>query len=273
MYLAARSQQKATQTIQSLKSRYPDSKGEAIFLSLDLSDLTTIKTSAEEFLRQEERLDVLWNNAGVMLPPEGSKTKQGYELQIGTNCLAPFLFTQLLTPLLVQTAKSAPPSSVRVVWVSSSAPERFAPRGGIEMSNLQYKVEKGGWEKYGISKSGNIFHAKEYAKRQRDSGVVSVTLDPGNLKTDLYAHVPWWQKIVINLVLKQPIYGAYTELYAGLSPDVTIEKTGSWIEPWGHIKTLNRKDIEDACKRKSEGGTGIAEEFWSWTEEQVRPYA
>lgn len=273
IYLAARSEQKATAMIQSLKSQYPSSTGKAIFLSLDLNDLTTIKTSAQQFLQQEKRLDVLWNNAGVMVPPQGSKTKQGYELQLGTNCLAPFLFTQLLTPILAETAKFATPGSVRVVWVSSSAVERFSPKNGIDMNNLQYKVDKGAWEKYGTSKSGNVFHAKEYARRQRNAGIVSLALDPGNLKTDLYQHVPWWQKPIINLILKEPIYGAYTELYAGLSSDVTMEKTGAWIEPWGHIKAHNRKDIEDACMRKNEGGTGIAEAFWKWTEEQVRSFA
>lgn len=192
VWLAARSEQKAIELIQSLQSRYPSSKGEAMFLSLELSDLTTIKASAERFLKQEKRLDVSWSNAGVIVPPQGSKTKQGYELQIGTNCLAPFLFTQLLTPILAETAETSAPGSVRVVWVSSSAPERFAPQGGVEMDNLQYKVEKGPWEKYGISKSGNIFHAKEYAQRQYDTGIVSVALDPGNLKTELYNHVSWW---------------------------------------------------------------------------------
>jgi retinol dehydrogenase 12 len=88
-----------------------------VFLRLDLDDLTTIKKSAEEFLAKETRLDVLWNNAGVMIPPQGSKTKQGYELQLGTNNVAPFLFTKFLTPLLVETAKSATKGSVRVLWV------------------------------------------------------------------------------------------------------------------------------------------------------------
>lgn len=155
---------------------------------------------------------------------------QGYELQLGTNCVGPFLFTQLLTPVLAETAKSAGLGSVRVVWVASSAADRFSPNEGVELNNLQYKVDKGAWEKYETSKAGNIFHAKEYAFRQRDAGIVSVVIDPGNLKTDLYQHVPWWQKLVVNLVLKEPIYGAHTELYAGLSSDITIHKAGAWIE-------------------------------------------
>jgi retinol dehydrogenase 12 len=56
------------------------------------------------------------------------------------------------------------------------------------------------------------------------------SLDPGNLKTDLYKNVSRIQMLVINLVLKPPIYGAYTELYAGLSTDISLENSGAWGE-------------------------------------------
>ena len=96
------------------------------------------------------------------------------------------------------------------------------------------------------------------------------------------------QAFVINLLLQTPIHGAYTELFAGLSPEITLDKTGAWskskiqfplrfadlafsVIPWGRFGTL-RKDIEAAGKVKSEGGTGRGEEFWKWSEEQVRPY-
>jgi retinol dehydrogenase-12 len=73
-----------------------------------------------------------------MVPPQGSKTKQGYELQLGTNDVAPFLFTKLLTPTLVKTAKESSPGSVRVVWVSSSVAEGASPKGGLDLGNLDY---------------------------------------------------------------------------------------------------------------------------------------
>jgi len=60
------------------------------------------------------------NSAGVMFPPNGSKTSDGYELQFGTNVIGHFAFTQVLEPLLAKTGKSQPPGSVRLVWVSSS---------------------------------------------------------------------------------------------------------------------------------------------------------
>ena len=77
-----------------------------------------------------------------MMPPQGSKTKQGYELQLGTNNVAPFLFTKLLHPVLARTAKHAPANSVRVVWTSSSGVESFSPKGGVDLDNLDYKDDK-----------------------------------------------------------------------------------------------------------------------------------
>jgi retinol dehydrogenase-12 len=115
---------------------------------------------------------VLWNNAGVMVPPQGSKTKQGYELQLGTNGVAPFLFTKLLTPTLVKTAKESSLGAVRVVC--SSVEEGASPKGGLDLSNLDYKKDQGAWHKYAVSKAGNILHSKEFAKRYGSDGVISV---------------------------------------------------------------------------------------------------
>lgn len=226
VYIAARSADKAEQTIQSIKTKRPTSHGELIFLRLDLNDLSTIKASADEFLHKETKLNVLWNNAGVMVPPQGSKTKQGYELQLGTNNLAPFLFTKLLTPVLKETAKTEPKGTVRVVWVASSAAANFAPKGGVVMSNLTYKQDQSAWHKYGVSKAGNILQAAEYARRFGPDNILSVSLDPGNLKTPLYQTTPKWQMPFINLVLKEPINGAYTEMYAGFSPEVQMKDGG-----------------------------------------------
>ena len=180
IYVAARSEAKATKAIEGIKARAPASKGQIIFLHLDLNDLTTIKASAENFLSQNDRLDVLWNNAGVMIPPQGSVTAQGYEMQLGTNNVATFLFTKLLHPILAKTASTALADSVRVVWVSSSAAELSSPKGGVDMNNLDYKVDKMSWAKYGVSKAGNVLHGGEFAKRAKGEGIISVVrLIPG----------------------------------------------------------------------------------------------
>lgn len=84
-------------------------------------------------------------------------------------------------------------------------------------------------------------------------------------------HVPWWGRILMRSLQYHPVYGAYTELYGGLSPEITPKDTGAWLMPWGQIGTL-RSDIAEAGKSKDESGSGISNEFWEWSEEQVREY-
>ena len=110
VYIAGRSEVNARQAIAKIKSSTPGSSspGQLEYLQLRLDDLSTIKSCASTFQSRESRLDVLFNNAGVSLPPLGSVSAQGYELQLATNCLGPFLFTSHLIPVLKSTAKSLP---------------------------------------------------------------------------------------------------------------------------------------------------------------------
>lgn len=174
VYATSRSEEKGRLAISAIKEAVPNSTGKLDLLTLDLADLTTIKPAADAFLAKETQLHLLINNAGVMMPPQGSKTAQGYELQLGTNCVGPFLFTKLLTPTLVQTAKTAPKDSCRVVWVSSSAAEVLSPNPAIEVDNLDYSRDRIKEFKYGISKAGNYFHSTEFAKRHKADGVISL---------------------------------------------------------------------------------------------------
>ncbi|OXV06393.1 hypothetical protein Egran_05839 [Elaphomyces granulatus] len=235
VYIAARSETKAQATIDEIKQEHPDSTGELVYLHLDLNDLTTIKTSADEFLSKESRLDVLWNNAGVMVPPQGSKSAQGYELQIGTNNLAPFLSTELLHPIMKQTAQTAAKNSVRVIWVSSSAAQ-YASRPAIDLSN---KREEGIWPKYIRSKAGNVLHSAEFARRTKGEGIIS-----------------------LRFVSKDPIFGAYTEIFAGLYPGIEEGHNGGWVVPFGRHAPVPPALVDPELSQK----------YWEWTEEQVRPY-
>ncbi|KFA66451.1 hypothetical protein S40285_08529 [Stachybotrys chlorohalonatus IBT 40285] len=274
VYVAARSSDKASAAIAEIKQEYPSSNGELAFLPLDLADLSTIKGSVQQFLDKETRLDVLFNNAGVMHPADGSVTAQGYELQLGVNCLGSFLLTKLLTSILIATAKTQPEGKVRVVWVASSAAEMpyFSPAGGMPMDNLDYHIPKDRMTKYAVSKAGNYFHGTEYARRYKADGIVSVPLNPGNLSSDLWRSQVSVARMFLNtFVLHEPKYGAYTELFAGISDEVTLEKTGSWVVPWGRFESI-RPDIQEAAKTKEEGGTGNAQAFWEWSEEQVKPF-
>lgn len=231
VYVAARSKEKALSAISSIKASAPQSKGTLSYLPLDLADLSTTKASAQAFLSKEDKLHVLFNNAGVMLPAEGVKTAQGYEQQLGVNNVGTFMFTKLLTPTLVETAKTEPKGTVRVIWVSSSAADGLSPKGGVPMDNLDYHIPRGSLYRYGVSKAGNYYQATEFAKMYRADGVVSVPLNPGNLNSELWrtqgAFAAWFLKA---FVLHPPINGAYTQLFAGLSPSIGIEKSGEWGE-------------------------------------------
>ncbi|EUC37238.1 hypothetical protein COCCADRAFT_33506 [Bipolaris zeicola 26-R-13] len=265
VYAAARSTKKTTAALAWIKEQHPSSKGKLTHLHLDLNDLEGIKPSVENFLAQESRLDVLINNAGVFMTPLGPKTKQGYEIQLGTNCIAPFLFTKLLTPLLVATAKKEPAGSVRVAWVSSSAADVSAPKGGVDMQNLGYNKNTSTTAKYAVSKGGNILHAIEFRRRYGGEGVVSIPLNPGNLKTDLANHIPIWQRLIVKLITHPVINGAYTELFASLAPEAAKLKESEWVVPWGRIMPL-RQDFY------SEEGKENGKAFWEWCEQQVERY-
>ena len=305
VYIGARSESKAQDAIKEIREAHPESKGDLVCLYLDLSDLTTIKTAAQQFLDAEDKLHVLINNAALMCPEWKSETKQGYEMQLGVNNIGPELFTRLVTPALVATAKTEPAGNVRVVWVASSAAEGpFTPPGGVPLDNINYKAkpeEHDQMARYGISKAGNYFQCVEYAKRHRADGIVSVSLNPGNLDSDLWQFQGGIARTITrSLFLHQTIKGAYTELFAGFSPEVTMENTGGYSEltfpterrdgcawevparqlltkestiviPWGRISTI-RNDLQESAKTKEEGGTGVSAEFIKYIEEQIKPY-
>jgi NAD(P)-dependent dehydrogenase (short-subunit alcohol dehydrogenase family) len=177
VYLAARSESKTTEAIKRIEQAHPSSRGKLVFLRLELDDLSTIKRSAEEFLTKESRLDVLWLNAGVMIPPQGSKTKQGHELQLGVNNLGHFLFVTVLQNVLESTARIAPKASVRVIWVSSSTADS-APKPALDFENMDYHRDEGPWTKYGRSKAGNVIHCAEFVRRTQGTGIISLVSGP-----------------------------------------------------------------------------------------------
>lgn len=227
VYMMARSEKKTQEAIQDIEASLPNSAGELHFIQLDLSDLTSIKQSVDEFLSREHELHLLFNNAGVGYPEKGSKTKQGYELQLGVNCLGPFGFTNFLAPTLVATAKTSPRDFVRVIWVSSSASEAFSPNALME--TLPKIEEAGEMDKYSISKLGNYLHATEFAARYKAEGVLSMPLNPGALDSDFWRSQGGITTAILRkTVLHPPVYGAYTNIFAAFSPEVTIEKSGSY---------------------------------------------
>jgi hypothetical protein len=101
---------------------------------------------------------------------------------------------------------------------------------------------------------------------------VSLTQNPGNLSTGGWDNVPKMAKFIFSFINKSPTLGAYTDLWAGLSEDVTLADGGRYVIPWGRWHSKARPDILDALKTKEEGGTGVAAEVWKWCEEQTKSY-
>ncbi|KAL4724540.1 hypothetical protein ACLX1H_007981 [Fusarium chlamydosporum] len=273
VYLPCRSAMKATQTIKNIQTLYPGSKGHLKALSLDLNDLTSVASCASAFLAQETRLDVLWNNAGISYVPHDELTVQGYEPQMGVNCLAPFLLTKLLLPILEYTASISPRSSTRVVFVASALVDTAAPPGGIPLDEIRDgKYSKDLTETYSISKTGDWFLASEFDRRMRGDGVVFVTQNPGNLMTNIWDRVPWLLKAPVRLLLHPPKRGAYSELWAGLSTEIKLEDGGRYGVPWGKWHPNPRKDLLMSLKTKEDGGTGVAAAFWEWCDKETERF-
>jgi retinol dehydrogenase-12 len=237
-----------------------------------LADLASIKKSADEFLSKADRLDVLVHNAGVMTPPAGSKTKLGHDLEMGTNCLGPFLFNHYLEPVLKRTAANADRNSVRIVWLSSMIAVGTPPGGIIfDGKTGNPKVIKNAMENYMESKVGNLFLASEAAKRLGSDGIISVATNPGLMKTELQRHSSPVQGFIMGVLFKGPKYGAYTELFSALSPAISSKNNGAFVIPWGRLGEVP-PHIAKGMKSTTEGGTGLAEKFWEWCERETKPF-
>lgn len=270
VYLAGRSEENASIAIPTIKTGSAAS-GQIQFLHLSLDDFSTIKPAVEYFRASESRLDILFNNVGISNPPHGSVSAQGHELQVATNCLGPYLLTQLLLPTLIQIAKNAASGAVRVVWTSSIAVDLSAPIGGIRMAEISRPPENQ-QENYTTSKTGNWFLASHLASQAAPHGLLSVTANPGNLKTALTRHLPKIVPVLLSPLLYEPIYGAYTELLAGLLSELSIQDGGSYIMPWGRIHPKPRPDLVAALASKEDGGTGVANDFAEWCEAQITDF-
>ncbi|KAL8720307.1 MAG: hypothetical protein Q9225_002819 [Loekoesia sp. 1 TL-2023] len=271
VYLAGRSESKAQAAIAEIKARSTTSFGELNFLFLSLEDLTTIKPAVEAFTARESRLDVLFNNAGVSLPPRGSVSAQGHELQLATNCLGHYLLTKLLLPTLLYTAESTDPAAVRVIWTSSIAVDASAPKGGMNISELT-DIPSNQQRNYVNSKTGNWFLASALADQVGSKGILSLTQNPGNLKTGILRHAPWILGFATSPLLYPAKMGAYTELWAGLSKMLGIQDGGKYVVPWGRLHPSPRPDLVAALKSKEDGGTGIAALFLDYCEKQTAAY-
>ena len=153
--------------------------------ALDLASLFSVRRAAAELLARFDRLDLLLNNAGVMVPPHG-KTEDGFETQLGTNHFGPFALTGLLLERLLATPGS------RVVTMSSIAHRS----GRIYADDMDFEGGYRAWAAYGQSKLANLLFAYELQRRLAAAGATtcSVAAHPGWARTELQRHAEqtWW---------------------------------------------------------------------------------
>lgn len=157
--LAARSEEKARKAISDLKAS--TGKDSIEWLKLDLADLKQVQSAAAEFQQREKQLHALFLNAGVMVPPAGSKTAQGIEMQFGVNVLGSHAFGVALLPVLRETARTTPKGTVRLVVTASSAAQHLSPSAGVELEKVETEkyINQGGfglYTKYGASKFASL---------------------------------------------------------------------------------------------------------------------
>ncbi|KAJ7051102.1 NAD(P)-binding protein [Mycena amicta] len=235
VYLAARSPEKAGSAIERLKG---ETNGkDAVFLELDLADLKNVRKAAETFLEKEEKLDILINNAGVMNCATDLLTKQGYDMQFGTNVIGHYLLTTLLLPALRKAATDTVPA--RVIHVSSGA-HPLAPGRGVEFASIKDSPEREAWRLYGQSKIGNIFLGNYFAKTYPDF-LVSCSLHPGAIRSEL-------QRM-----------GALTQLW-GATVATPAQVTGQYLMPWGRVAKPDKRAFD----------TKLEEEVIAYVKEAVK---
>ncbi|KAI1307123.1 NAD(P)-binding protein [Xylaria venustula] len=272
IYMATRSKERAEEAIQSIHKSYPENieTGTLKFLHLDLSDLVSVRTAASQFAQQETKLHVLWNNAGIgaNAVKYGQRTAQGSEILMGIHCVGALLFTQLLIPQLkVAAATDGVPA--RVVWLSTILVDTSAPRDGVDLASIDSGIQDR-IPNYAASKAGAWMLSREFARRYESDGILSVTLNPGSLDAGSFKGTPPVAMLLMKLtILHKPIFGAYTMLYAGLSPDIKRENNGIFIYPWGRLvpdHAVVRQDILHAMKSEEDGGLGLGEKLWQWCE-------
>jgi NAD(P)-dependent dehydrogenase (short-subunit alcohol dehydrogenase family) len=182
----------------------------------DLASLSSVRQGAAEILSRCPRIDVLVNNAGLVLSHR-SETVDGYETTFAVNHLGPFL----LTTLLLERLKESAPS--RIVSVASTAHK--AARHGLNFDDLQSKASYRGMHVYGETKLANILFTTELARRLEGTGVTANCLHPGTVATGYARDGDASGLLALGVVIGKPFLatpakGAATSIYLASSPDV-----------------------------------------------------
>lgn len=215
--LAVRDTAKGEQVAAELRKSTSNDKAEVV--ALDLSSLESVRQAAAQILKIAPKIDILINNAGVMVTPQ-SQTFEGFEMQFGTNHLGHFLLTELLMPALLAAAPS------RVVALSSLGHRR----SDIVLDDLNLErrpYDK--WEAYGNSKTANALFALGFSDRYAAQGVTANSVHPGEIMTGLQKHMPLEEQLEKgwideegnpNPMFKNTEQGAATSVWAAVGKEL-----------------------------------------------------
>jgi len=248
--LACRSEEKGRDAERRLRAALPDA--DARLESLDLGSLASVRRFAEKLSAEEGRIDLLVNNAGVMMPPYG-KTADGFETQLGTNHLGHFALTGLLLPRVLATPKA------RVVSVSSLA--HFW--GRIDFADLQSERSYNPTRAYGQSKLANLLFTRELQRRFDAARIdaLSAAAHPGSTRTELQRHSGLMHAIVA-VFSQAPPEGALPTLYAATATDV---RGGDYFGPSGFAGCLGPPGRARSSPRANDAA--VARRLWDVSEQ------
>ncbi|KAL2204067.1 NAD(P)-binding protein [Sarocladium strictum] len=254
VYIGGRSAEKIELTIKTLKTDSDSTSNLDLHpLRMNLEDLKSVKSAAEEFMRLESRLDILINNAGIMSTPF-ELTRDGFDRQWQVNYLAPHTLTHYLMPLMLGTAAMAGgvKDRVRVVNVSSDA--AWQGPMAINMEDVSLPNEKGaraGWRRYGHSKQALVRDTKSINDRYSSQGVTAYSLHPGIVATNLQSGDQGVFGKVMRPLIKTFAHGTTLEashntFFAATSKDAVAD-AGKFFMPVGVVEGKADVFVQDTA--------------------------
>ena len=250
--LACRNMDKGSAAVEKIRGEHSGAKAE--LMQLDLSDLTSVRKFAHQFTEKYDQLDILINNAGVMMIPDLQKTADGFEMQFGTNHLGHFALTGLLMKTILKTP------GARVVTVSSGA-HKFG--GGVNFDNLNGEKSYSRVAAYGLSKISNLLFTYELQRKFEAKGVdaMATAAHPGWTATNLQQHTGVF-RLLNPIIAMKPPKGALPTLLAATDPNV---KGAEYYGPggMGEMRGFPKKVESNEKSHDKE----VAAKLWTVSEE------
>jgi len=219
IYIACRNKTRGENAIVDIRKESGSDK--VYFLQLDLASLKSIREFSEKFHQLESKLDILINNAGLLVDKK-QHTEDGFEMHMGVNHLGHFLLTNLLLDLLKEAAPS------RIVVVSSVIYKMLKFDKDDLMCDRKFSAYRG----YGLSKIANILFTTELSKKLEGTRVTVNCCHPGAVNTDI---IQGWNlpcmgfiRRILGYFIKTPLEGAQTQIRLAVDPDLELA-TGKYF--------------------------------------------